>query len=71
MSVFKDESSSSVSDQEMLDLADQPSFLEGQADLAMKSANSSKRGRKPLPIQWSRIIDMQDLESYTNDSFGN
>jgi len=43
----------------MVDLADDPSFQEGQVDEAMKSAQSSRRGRKPLPLQWSRVIDLQ------------
>ena len=40
-----DNASSDSSDQEMLDLADDPSFIEGQSNVAMKSGKSSQRGR--------------------------
>ena len=54
----------------MLDLADKLSFQEQQSDALMGSvkdsfmaAASSGRGRKPVPLKWSRIIDMQDLDN--------
>ena len=45
------------SDQEMLDLVDQPSFLQDQADANMVSQSSSRRGRKKIPIKWTRFIE--------------
>ena len=44
----------------MLDLADEPSFIESQVNEAMKSASTSQRGKKALPLVWSRLIDIQN-----------
>ena len=44
----------------MVDLADQPSFQQSIKDVSMKSNPSSKRGRKPIPLKWSRIIDIDE-----------
>jgi len=65
----KSDNSDASSDHEMVDLADDPSFIEGQVDEAMKSVKSSQRGRKPLPIRWSRLIDLQNPEAQTAEGF--
>jgi len=61
MKQINSKGSSESEDQEMVDLADDPSFQEMQENISMKSASTTKRGRKPVPISWSRIIDFQDL----------
>ena len=38
-----------------------PSVEEVKDDVTMKSVSSRKRGRKKIPAQWSRIIDL-DME---------
>jgi len=35
----------------------------------MKSAQSSKRGRKPIPPKWSRLIDMQQLDGDGHEGY--
>ena len=69
MSSINSESSSGPDDQEMLDLADQPSFLQAQEDQQMKSASSNRRGRKPVPPSWSRVIDFEGRDTVTAGVF--
>ena len=45
----------------MLDLADQPSFQDTLKDASMESRSVSSRGRKKIPLQWSRVINV-DLD---------
>ena len=54
----KSEDEHDSSDQEMLDLVDDPSFQQSIKDASMKSGASSKRGRPKIPLKWSRIIDV-------------
>ena len=54
----KSEDEHDSSDQEMLDLVDDPSFQQSIKDASMKSGTSSKRGRPKIPLKWSRIIDV-------------
>ena len=35
-----------------------------QKDVSMKSAQSSRRGRPKIPIQWSRVISFEDIQQY-------
>ena len=51
----------SQEDAEMLDLADQPSFQDTLKDASMESRSVSSRGRKKIPLQWSRVINV-DLD---------
>ena len=53
----------------MLDLADKPQFQEAIEDQSMKSVESPRRGRKKLPILWSRIIDIEDPKLRLADGF--
>jgi len=53
---------SSSSDQEMLDVADQSSFPDAQVDVSMKSKSIKSRGRKPVPIKWTRVICVDQIE---------
>jgi len=50
--------SESSEDQEMLDLADELSFQQEQENQSMQSITTKRRGRKPLPPKWSRIIEV-------------
>ena len=43
----------------MLDLADEPSFIEGVSNAAMASQSSIPRGRRKIPIQWTRIMKVE------------
>ena len=52
---------SSSSDQEMLDIVDQPSYQASLKDASMKSVSIKSRGPKKIPPQWSRVIDIEDL----------
>ena len=61
--------SSESEDQEMVDLADDPSFQEMQENQSMKSASTNKRGRKPVLPSWSRIIDFEDLSQRAAEIF--
>ena len=55
-----DENSDSISENaEMLDVADQPSFMAEPADISMKSRSVSSRGRKRIPLQWCRVVSME------------
>jgi len=65
----KSNQSSSQSDQEMVDLADDPSFQAGLDNVTMKSNQSSRRGPKPVPASWSRIIDFSNPSEVTIDGF--
>jgi len=69
MKQINSKGSSESEDQEMADLADDPSFQEMQENHSMKSASTNKRGRKPVPQSWSRIINLQDLSQSTAESF--
>ena len=44
----------------MLDLADEPSFLENQIDVSMASGSIKSRGRKKIPLKWTRIFKPDD-----------
>jgi len=48
-----------VEDEEMLDIADGPSFDGSVADVSMKSAITVKSGRRKIPPKWTRIISME------------
>jgi predicted transcriptional regulator len=47
----------------MLDLADDPSQLELEENVTMKSVSSGKRGRPRLPNMWSRVINVDAVSS--------
>jgi len=36
----------------------------------MKSSNKSKRGRKPLPLMWSRVLDLNQAEAPPANEYG-
>ena len=57
---YGDQSSSQVasSDQEMLDIVDQPSYQASLNDASMKSVSKKSRGPKKIEPQWSRVIDV-------------
>ena len=74
----------SSENEEILDFADEPSFLQDQQDVSMESVKTGQSGRRPLPQRWSRIIrvdndagkDIQvypiqpDLEAAANERLG-
>ena len=59
---IKSEANKESSDEEMLDIVDQPSFQESVKDASMKSVKSSKRGRPSIPLKWTRIMDVDAAE---------
>jgi len=66
---IKSQGSKDSSDQEMLDLVDQPSFQASMKDASMKSVKSSKRGRPRIPLKWSRIIDVDEINHKRHKGF--
>ena len=40
-----------------------------QIDASVKSVKSSKKGRKKIPEQWSRVICFDDIEHYEVKGF--
>ena len=63
MSDSKSVNSNESSDQEMLDIVDQPSFQASMKDASMKSASNKSRGPKKIQPLWSRVIDVDFNES--------
>ena len=66
---MKDTADQQLEDEEMLDIADGPSFDGSIADVSMKSATTVKSGRPKIPAKWSRIISMEldqekDIQEY-------
>ena len=59
---MEDHAVSSGSDQEMLDLADEPSFIESKEDEVMRSQGPSRRGRWRVPFMWTRIMKVEALQ---------
>jgi hypothetical protein len=57
MSSSKSNEGSSSSDQEMVDIVDEPSYQASLQNASMKSVSNKKRGPKKIPPQWSRVID--------------
>ena len=57
----KSEESESQSDQEMISLLGAASFLGMELNVSMKSQAPSSRGPRPIPPQWSRIVDLDEL----------
>ena len=55
-------SGSESSNEEMEDLDDSAASLEAQANASMKSKSSNRSGRRPLPIRWTRVISLDDIE---------
>ena len=56
---MKDTEEKHLEDEEMLDIADAPSFDGSIADVSMKSAITVKSGRPKIPPKWCRIISME------------
>ena len=50
-------------DEEMLDLADDPSQLPEHPDASIESVQSIGSGSRPLPARWTRIISTDDVAS--------
>ena len=46
----------------MLDLADEPSFIESKEDEIMRSQGPSRRGRRRVPFMWTRIMKIETLK---------
>ncbi len=59
--------SSMSSNEEILDLADDPSQLHHGEDVVMLSASSTQKGRRKIPHMWTRIVtdqmNLADLQS--------
>ena len=53
--------SESSSDREILDLQDELSHQAERDSEANQARTPRRRGRKPLPIRWSRIINVNDF----------
>ena len=53
----------------MLDLEDAPSFVEDKDNETMKSVSTKSRGRKKLPILWTRIVDIDESVEDLVDTF--
>jgi len=66
---IKSEANKESSDEEMLDIVDQPSFQESVKDASMTSASSGKRGRPRIPLKWSRIIDVDSVDGIKPKAF--
>ena len=56
---MKDTADQHLEDEEMLDIADGPSFDGSIADVSMKSSITVKSGRPKIPPKWTRIISME------------
>ena len=56
---MKDTADQHLEDEEMLDIADGPSFDGSIADVSMKSSITVKSGRPKIPPKWCRIISME------------
>ena len=56
-------------DEEMLDLQDDPSVQQSMQDMEMLSKSTSRSKRQPLPLLWTRVIDLDQDEEVDIESF--